>query len=53
MDGKINQDSIQSLKKFRENQVKNNIKLHLIFLILISIIDIEEYFDSFEKETNS
>ena len=40
MDGKINQDSIQSLKKFRENQVKNNVKLHLIFLVLISIIDI-------------
>ena len=40
MDSKINQDSLQSLKKFRENQVKINIRLHLIFLLLISIIDI-------------
>lgn len=36
----INKDSYESLKKFRENQIKTNITLHLIFLFLIIIIDL-------------
>ena len=40
MHSNINNDSYQSLKKFRENQIKSNIKLHLIFIFLILIIDI-------------
>ena len=40
MHSNINNDSYQSLKKFRENQIKSNIKLHLIFILLILIIDI-------------
>ena len=39
MHSNINNDSYQSLKKFRENQIKSNIRLHIIFIILIFIID--------------
>ena len=35
----INEDSYQSLKSFRENQIKTNIKLHLLFIVLLSIIN--------------
>ena len=36
----INEDSYQSLKSFRENQIKTNIKFHLLFIFLLSIINI-------------
>ena len=40
MHSNINNESYQSLKKFRENQIKTNIKLHLVFILLVLIIDI-------------
>ena len=40
MHSNINNESYQSLKNFRENQIKSNIKLHLIFILLIFIIDL-------------
>ena len=36
----ISEESQNALKNFRQNQIKTNIKLHKIFLILIIIIDI-------------
>ena len=39
MQKNINKESYKTLKEFRENQIKSNIVLHLIFIVLISIID--------------
>lgn len=39
MNSNINKESHISLKQFREKQIKSNIILHIIFIILIFIID--------------
>ena len=36
----MNPDSVKSLKEFREKQIKTNKKLHIIFLSMITIINI-------------
>ena len=36
----INEDSYRTLKIYRQNQIKANIRLHLIFILLLFIIDI-------------
>lgn len=40
MHSNINNESYQSLKQFREKQIKSNIRLYIIFILLISIIDL-------------
>ena len=39
MQKNINNESYKTLKEFREKQIKSNIVLHLIFIVLILIID--------------
>lgn len=40
MHSNINEDSYRTLKIYRQNQIKANIRLHLIFILLLFIIDI-------------
>ena len=40
MHSNINEDSFRTLKIYRQNQIKANIRLHLIFILLLFIIDI-------------
>ncbi len=40
MHSNINVDSYNSLKNFRENQIRTNIRYHIIFILLLLIIDI-------------
>ena len=37
---KMNPDSVKSLKEFRQKQIETNKKLHIIFLIMIGIVNI-------------
>jgi hypothetical protein len=36
----INEESYNNLKNFRENQIKTNIRLHLLFIFLLVIVDL-------------
>ena len=40
MHSNINEDSYNTLKNYRQNQIKTNIRFHLIFILLLFIIDI-------------
>lgn len=40
MHSNINEDSYRTLKIYRQNQIKANIRLHLIFILLLFIIDV-------------
>lgn len=40
MHSNINEDSYRTLKIYHQNQIKANIRLHLIFILLLFIIDI-------------
>ena len=40
MHSNINEDSYRTFKIYRQNQIKANIRLHLIFILLLFIIDI-------------
>ena len=37
---KMDPNSVKSLKEFRQKQIKANIKLHIIFLIMVGIVNI-------------
>ena len=39
-DNNINEESKSALKKFRQEQISNNIKYHIIFLVLIILVNI-------------
>ena len=36
----INEESIKAMKEFRQKQIQSNIKLHILFLILIILLDL-------------
>ena len=40
MHSNINADSYKTLKNYRQNQIKANIRFHLIFILLLFIIDV-------------
>ena len=40
MHSNINEDSYKTLKNFRQNQIKTNIRFHLIFILLLFIVDV-------------